>query len=789
MNRKIKVLAKPSGISLGEHTRHVTEEAFYILDRLPFLAEKYRRICSGGLQEELRLAARYHDWGKSDPRWQDACQKDYQNYLRWRESKGLSKSALTAEDYRRYESEMYSKGSMPGRNLFKAGFRHELGSLKIIERNQVKLSKEIRAAIAAHHGKLGFRYRKRWYQDGKKNREKVGPFAEFWESFERLSFQTKEKPFEELLTERFRYTALRSLLQLADTRASRKEGEGEDASYELAPYKLREKFPSLRPVQQAALDVADEAISILRAPTGSGKTYAALLWAERQVEQRRADRLVIAMPTRFTSNALSISAAEQLGETGLYHSSAWYNRYGELNDKEIIKYAREAHRMARFLASPVTVCTIDHLLISLTGTRESHHSTFYFLGNSAVVVDEADFYDPFIQANIVVLIEVLRKLEVPILVMSATVPDSARKLYQVESPIAVPTNLGTSTIKELRYIGDHKEQKEKVLEKMIVAGHGIVYANTVSRALMYYRWFEERLGKEGPPVILYHSRFTEPDKKRIEGKLIKQLGKKAWQNETSEPVRGIAIMTQIGEMSVNISAPLMLSDLCPWDRLAQRIGRLVRFDLRKEGICSVLIPMKNGELYPAPYGAYNRKKRTWEVSNSFSKTREELQDKYFSARPISSDDFVSFVNNLYPDAPSLSDHTEANQREYRRLLRDNWLILPDIYAEEEDGHVGSTWASRHMPPQQTIYTKCPHGFSNYADLQEFGLEYGVSIPTYLLEKELRRKEKSRIRKRTIELTKTEESIGVYYTLDYQEKLGLAFLYEDDFKSNVDNQFI
>ncbi len=789
MKRKRKVLAKPSGISLGEHTRHVTEEASYILDRLPFLAEKYRRICSGDLEEELRLAARYHDWGKSDPRWQDACQKDYQNYLRWRESKGLEKSTLTAEDYRMYEREMYLKGSMPGRNLFKAGFRHELGSLDIIERNQVKLSKEIKAAIAAHHGKLGFRYRKRWYKDGKKNNEKAGPFAKFWESFERLSYQSKEKPFEELLLERFRYTALRSLLQLADTRASRKEGEGEEAFYELEPYRLREKFPSLRPVQQAALNIADEAISILRAPTGSGKTYAALLWAERQVKQGSADRLVVAMPTRFTSNALSISAAEQLGETGLYHSSAWYNRYGDLSDKEIIKYAREAHRMARFLASPVTVCTIDHILISLTGTREHHHSTFYFLANSAVVVDEADFYDPFIQANIVVLIEVLRKLEVPILIMSATVPDSARKLYRIDSPIAVPRNPKTDTVKRLRYIDNHQEQKEKVLEKMLVAGHGIVYANTVSRALMYYRWFIERMGNEGPSVILYHSRFTEPDKKRIEGKLIERLGKKAWQNEASEPVRGIAIMTQIGEMSVNISAPLMLSDLCPWDRLAQRIGRLIRFGFKKEGTCYVLTPMKDGKLYPAPYGGYDRKKRAWEACTSLSKTREQLRDQYSSIRSVLPNDFVSFVNNLYPDAPSLSDHTEANQREYFRLLRDNWLILPDTYTEEEDGHVGSTWASRHIPPQQTIYTKCPHSFPSYADFQGFGLVYGVSIPTYLLEKELRKKEESRIRKRIIQLNKNEESIGVYYTLDYQEELGLAFLYEDDFKPNVNNQYI
>ena len=637
MKNKVPVLAKPSGISLADHTRHVGEEAMYILDQLPFLSEKYQRLTGGDLREELRLAARYHDWGKSHQQWQKACQEDHKVYLKWRQKNDLSNAPFTPEEYRRFEKEMRSANKNPGKHLMNAGLRHELASLEMIDRDKIQLSEAIKAAIGAHHGKMGFRNQRRWKKDGLApgSLKIEGPFYPQWIRFERLSAQVCEKGWDELLKIRYRFAAIRSLLQLADTRASRKEGEGEHASYDICPFELKQKFATLRPVQEAALGVAGHDISILRAPTGSGKTYAALLWAEQQVlKHRRADRLVIAMPTRFTSNALAISTEDQLGETGLYHSSAWYNRYGDIQEKEAIKNAKEAHRMARFLATPVTVCTIDHLLICLTGTKEAHHSTFYFLANSAVVFDEADFYDPFIQANIVILLKVLRSLKVPVLIMSATVPDAARKLYEIQTPIATPPEENIEVEKKLQYLGSDISRGEQVLKEMLELGHGIIYANTISRALCYYKWLRDSSGPDKPPIILYHSRFTEPDKKRIEEKLIQTLGKAAWENRKKVPVKGIAIMTQIGEMSVNISAPLMLSDLCPWDRLAQRIGRLVRFGFCNTGICYVVAPIKDETLYPAPYGEFEKGKKRWKAYDSLTNTHKQLKETYTEASTV-----------------------------------------------------------------------------------------------------------------------------------------------------------
>src|SRR5205085_11030041 len=127
---------------------------------------------------------------------------------------------------------------------------------------------------------------------------------------------------------RYQFDGVRSWLQLIDHRASAAEDNEPLPQFRTFEY----EFPheEKRGVQLEIEKLWDEPFSILRAPTGAGKTDAALLWAKHQVDQGRADRLVIAMPTRFTANALSISVTQEnfknLGDNGLYHSSAWYQR-------------------------------------------------------------------------------------------------------------------------------------------------------------------------------------------------------------------------------------------------------------------------------------------------------------------------------------------------------------------------------------------------------------------------------------------------------------------------------
>jgi len=366
--------------------------------------------------------------------------------------------------------------------------------------------------------------------------------------------------------------------------------------------------------------------------------------------------------------------------------------------------------------------------------------------------------------------------------MSATVPDSARALYTIECPIKLPENPIPKSIKFLQWVGETESElnRKKILSAMLLEGTGIIYANTVARALGYYRELEEKAKEKGIPLVIYHSRFTEPDKKEIEEKLISLLGQKAWENQDTTPVRGIAIMTQIGEMSVNISTPIMLSDLCPWDRLAQRIGRMVRFEEAKEGICYVIEPTKEGNLYPAPYGEFNLKEKKWEAYQVLKDTRTDLKQKFTKKTKVLPSDFEDFVNAIYPTAPEILGHAKTNQINYQELIVHNWLILPDMRVDEEETKVADRWTSRFIPPQQIVFIKFKPRYRSYTEFQEFALRYGISCPVYQIEKELRKgKDLSKIMLDKMYIDKNEDELPIYYIHedDYDSDMGLFFLYE------------
>lgn len=246
-------------------------------------------------------------------------------------------------------------------------------------------------------------------------------------------------------------------------------------------------------------------------------------------------------------------------------------------------------------------------------------------------------------------------------------------------------------------------------------------------------------------------------------------------------VRGIAILTQIGEMSVNISSPLMLSDVCPWDRLTQRIGRLVRFAEASSGVCYVMAPLKEGAFYPAPYGEYLKVRRQWQAFPAMLATVQAI--KQMQTFAADAHFLVDQVNQLYPTLTEMSNSVASNQRDYTKLIKGNWIILPDTRVEEDDGEAGR-WSSRKIPPQALIFINeeiIPPHFKNYEAYQALALEQACTCPLYLIEKECRKPEDlQQIGQMTRSIGHQEESILIYYIKYpylYHPKKGLAFLYE------------
>ncbi|GAB3571433.1 hypothetical protein GCM10027578_29660 [Spirosoma luteolum] len=704
-------LAKPSGITLKDHITHVVDEGRLLIQCFPTTFNKYLELTGKDLRKRLNGACLFHDDGKAHQQWQTACQQDYQEYLSWQAGNGG-----TYQDYER------ARKGQTGRNLMKAGIRHEIDSL--IRRQKDNFSLPVQIAIGAHHGKLSVRHEEKWKKPVFK-----GAGEAIWKAFRQHNNQFESHhDFQRALLPHYEYAGVRAYLQVADRRASAKES-GEPIA-DPTPFEYKFPHPTKQNVQQIVEANWQEELLLVRAPTGAGKTDAALLWASKQIWSGRAQRLVIAMPTRFTSNALSINVTDSLSDTGLYHSSAWNNRFKiALEEKRIqFKEAQKQHESARQLMTPVTVCTIDHLLMSLTLTREDHHLIAFNLANSCLVIDEADFYDDFTQANILTLLTALQAWHVPVLLMSASLPDSCLPLYQSTGFNVTKIFEDTSDLDRIRCrirsIREYESiaELDGLLRKCIDAKCAIIYANTVAKAMLFYNWFKT----QGITPTLYHSRFTEPDKKEKEESLLGKLGRTAWKEGRAN---GIVILTQIGEMSVNISADIMLSEICPIDRLIQRAGRLSRFSTDTVGELHVLIPTTNGELYPAPYGTYKRG-AGWEPNPYLVATKEKLTICSYTANL-----FTKILNEVYPTTAESSTKAQVNAENLKLLFITNWLIGSMTTAREDDTET-AFWRSRDIVGNDTVFVKKLEQthFKNWSEFSEAKNDQSIELPVYLIEK-------------------------------------------------------
>lgn len=647
-----KIAKTDVDVCLSGHVRDVLAEAETLLSWLGY-GRKYSSLTGETLRPRVREAALHHDNGKADCKWQE-----------------------------------HAKGG----TLQVVGFRHELESLRRMGEEGTETT-PVTAAIASHHGKLSFGHRDRWFHDKRRYRES-------WEVLEEASDQRAMRAdWTDVIRSRYEYDTVRALLRMADQRASQIEssgGAGEDPP--LPVRRFQYTFPhsdsGKRDVQTAAERLAetDGLFDALRAETGSGKTAAALLWARKHCRRRDAERVIFALPTRFTSTSLAGDIEETLVQSGLYHSSAWQ----ETGPQRL--------QMSERFLQPVTVTTVDQVVSCLRGASEQDRVRFANLAHSCLVLDEVDFYDEHVQANLRELFRVLDVLEVPALTMSATFPDSHVSFYagQFEDAVQPGSDVKIQDM-EQQDMEQAEGPPEDLLADACTENKVIIYANTVTRAAEYY----DVVGDWGENTVLYHSRFTAADKQRHRRKVTEMLSEGG--------PGGIAVMTQVGEMSLNVTSGAMVSDLCPVDRLAQRTGRLARYDDR--GDLYLIVPEKDGAIYPAPYGSPDPD-GGWTPSEKLLQTWALLDP----GDVLSKTDLTRLTNRVYGDGVSLSERATENAKTLRTAAANNWLINPEGPPD---------WKGRDIRPQIDVFVEEPEEeYDTWRAFQRRRLTTSVSVPGY-----------------------------------------------------------
>ena len=430
---------------------------------------------------------------------------------------------------------------------------------------------------------------------------------------------------------------------------------------------------------------------ILNAGCGEGKTAAALLFAQKLLKENRIDRIIFTLPTKFTANNLNrdltdkkkYAIPEEL--VGITHGDAseflrqrmyeTEDQYGEqeIDEGEIHNLIMAQVFENSICAKPITISTIDHLIMRLYHGYKFADRTFSNVASSLVVFDEVHYYEKHTMGAIAETMRRLTELQIPHLVMTATIPNVVHteldKLvpnqpYRFQRAPAVIA--GTSEPKKPFEIerltetlideNDNSVSNELLeLVQQNIDRRQIIFVNQVARAKQIYQSLAE--SGIGENVICYHSGFISKHRNEKE-KTIRALFKKPEDRKESdinalecrefnntEPC--ILVSTQVSELSLDISADVMYSEIAPIDSIVQRGGRLHR-----KGEC----PQKDGyihRMYIAP--PYKSEKACLPYELDILQRSWKVFGQHYTFRNA-----CDWVNIVYPEVPSLM-HSELSK--------------------------------------------------------------------------------------------------------------------------------
>jgi len=183
--------------------------------------------------------------------------------------------------------------------------------------------------------------------------------------------------------------------------------------------------------QEKILNEKDSENLILVAPTGSGKTEFALLWAKN-----RNKKLIYTLPLRvalndlywrFRENDLSRNKIRYFNDEylSILHSTAFMEHLKEEKDGEEIKIG-EKMASSRLFSFPVLLTTPDQIFLSSL-KYYGFDKLLSIYPISVIVIDEIQAYNPEMAAVIIKTLEIVKELYGNILIITATFPPYFRE--------------------------------------------------------------------------------------------------------------------------------------------------------------------------------------------------------------------------------------------------------------------------------------------------------------------------------------------------------------------------
>jgi CRISPR-associated endonuclease/helicase Cas3 len=308
----------------------------------------------------------------------------------------------------------------------------------------------------------------------------------------------------------------------------------------------------------------------------------------------------------------------------------------------------------------VVVCTVDTVLGLLQAQRRPVYS-FPAFSVGTFVFDEVHSYDHKLFGG---LLRFLKEFPgAPALIMSASIPPTRlAQLQKVLGERAGEVIKGDPPLEGYkRYRLEFRASCEacrKNVADALQAGKKVLWVcNTVGDAIR-----TARDSVEWAPVkpIVYHSRFRYRDRSGDKSRRGRQRevmdefeyhSEGALRGQRKKPGPSLVVATQVCEMSLDISADLLVTAECPLPALVQRLGRLNRYAAADDPWPAIIYPFDG-----LPYNEDPKKASLYgDYAVSMQATRDTVQK--LGGRACSQRDLAERLDEMHdqeePDTSSM----------------------------------------------------------------------------------------------------------------------------------------
>jgi CRISPR-associated endonuclease/helicase Cas3 len=482
------------------------------------------------------------------------------------------------------------------------------------------------------------------------------------------------------------YRLLKGLLLRIDHASSSKHAQDvedipPDDTLSFVDEFFRQKGNSPNEMQTFVRENRDKNLVII-APTGAGKTEAGFIYLRKKG--------FFMLPYRVSANGIYMRAEGIFGNyfenyVGLLHSSALSHVLEEEekqksggDNREDIRNNQEGtaflnYALSRNFAKPIIISTPDqlmHFVFRYKGFEKYYATALY----SRLVIDELQSYDPITLAFIVQGLEVLAQNGGKFLVMTATFPEFLRERFENMGVVFKTFNTQKKPYHHVQVIDDSIDNYVEKIIELSQKAKVLVVVNTVRKAIELKKKFED--------AKLLHSRFILKDRKEKEIEIMKFF-------DSQE--KGLWITTQLAEVSLDLDADYLFTELSTADSLIQRMGRCNRKGQKSTNEPNVFVFTRNcsGVLKNTVYykdlhesTLNNLKNGLWDWDFKW-----KLVEKVYSKSALEDTDYWKkfrkaerYIESLWEGADSLI----RSKSEAMKLFRDihTVQVIPNKYKKD-----------------------------------------------------------------------------------------------------------